>query len=95
MSEELLSNDRGAEKHLTTPGFDPLTSRSLTTSTAYLAIRPLSFPCCNRFHINNKLYFGVSDRDHSKIQNESVKKSLERSKNIQEKRKNCQVKNLH
>ena len=37
-----------------------------------------------------------SNRDHSKMKNESVKKSLEKSKNVlEEKHKNCQAKNLH
>ena len=36
MSEELLSNDRRVEKHLTTTGFEPLPSRSFNSSS----IRP-------------------------------------------------------
>ena len=36
-----------------------------------------------------------SNRDQSKMKNQSVKKSLEKSKNVQEKRKNGQAKNLH
>ena len=34
MSEELLSNDKRVEKHLTPPGFEPLTSRFITICTA-------------------------------------------------------------
>ena len=49
MSEELLSNNRRVEKHLTTPGFEQLTSRSLTRSTAHSAIGLYLFLCYNRF----------------------------------------------
>ena len=40
MSEELLSDDRRVQKHLTAPGFEPLTSRPTARYTYHLAIRP-------------------------------------------------------
>ena len=96
VSEELLSNDRRVEKHLTPPGFVPLTSRFITICTSYCAILPLFLLCYNRLYISNNLYFGV----RAKMKNESVKKLLEKSKTVLEekrkmvKRKIC-IKNQH
>ena len=84
MSEQLLSNDRRVETHFTPPGFQPLTSRLITLCTADCAISPFFLLCCYRVYISNKLYFGVRARDHSKMKNKSVKKSLEKSKNVLE-----------
>ena len=107
MSEELLLNDRrgnliqGLEPRLiflygckTFPplGFQPLTARSSPTLTIHCATNHLPLLCCSRFYISNKLYFGAID--HSKMKSESVKKSLEKSKNVlEEKRKIVQQKN--
>ena len=84
MSEELLSNDRRVQKDLTLPGFEPMTSRLITICNTDCVICPSFLLCCNRLYISNKLYFGVSNRDHSKMTNESVKRSLEKSKNVLE-----------
>ena len=59
-------------------------SNSFTKSTAHSASRPFFLLCCNRFYVGNKLYFEKSNRDHSKMKNESVKKSPEKSKNVPE-----------
>ena len=87
MSEELLSNERLVEKHFTRPGFEPHTSQSITRCTDHSAIRPLFMLYCNRLYNSNKLYFGVRATEISQMQNESLKKSLEKSKNVLEKRK--------
>ena len=96
MSEQLLPNDRRAGKTFDHAGFEPLTSRSLTKSTAHSAIMPFLLLCCNQRFISNKLYFGVRAIEITKMKNESVKKSVEKSKNVlEEKRKNAQATNLH
>ena len=87
MSEELLSNDRREEKHLTPPGFEQLTSRFITICTTDYANWPLFLLYCSQLYISNTLYFGVSNRDHSKMKNKSVKKSLEMTKNVLEKKR--------
>ena len=38
MSEELLSNDRRLQKHLTPPGFETMTSRFITICTTDCAL---------------------------------------------------------
>ena len=83
MSEELLSNYRRVQKHLTPPGLEQLTSRSITRCTTHSSVKPCFFLCCNRLYFSNKLYFG----DHSKMKNESVKKSHEKSKNVLEEKR--------
>ena len=93
MPEQLLSNARRVEKHLTTPGFELLTSQSINKITAHSAIKPLLLLCCNQFYISNKLYC-ESNRDLSKTKNERVKKTLEKSKNVlEDKRKTVKQKN--
>ena len=54
MPEELLSIDRRVEKHLTPPGFEPLTSRFIAIYTTNCAIRPLKFLLCDQVYISNK-----------------------------------------
>ena len=85
MSEELLLNDRrgnsgavaqlnislSVQKQLTTLGFEPWISRSLTRNTPHSAISPCILLCCDQIYFSNKLYFGVRLRDHSKLKNES------------------------
>ena len=64
------------------PGYKTLTSQSTTTRTNHCAANHLPLLCCNPSEALLR-----SNRDHSKMKNESVKKSLEKSKNVQEKRK--------
>ena len=84
---------------LSPPVFEPLTSQSTFTRTNHCTTIHLVLSCCNRFYISSNLYLGALER-HSKMINESVKKSLEKSKNVlAEKRKivkqkNC-IKNTH
>ena len=90
MSEELLSNDRRLEKHLTPPGFESVPSPFIIKCTTDFAIWRLILLCCNLIYIRNK---SESKRDHSKMKNESVKKSLEKSKKVlEEERKTVQRK---
>ena len=64
-------------------GFEPRTSLSLTRSTAHSAIMPFLLLCWIQIYFRSE-----SNRDHSKMKNESVKKSVEKSKNVlEEKRK--------
>ena len=82
MSEELLLNDRRVEQNLTKLcplGYQPLVAM----------LQPIFF------YWQQAVLRGESNRDHSKMKNESVKKSLEKSKNVLEKCKNGQAKNLH
>ena len=90
MSEELLSNDRRVETYFTTPGFAPLTSRSLTRSCAYSAIRPFFLLWCNRFYISNNLYFGVRTIEITQKWRTKSWKSYLRSQRMLEKRKKNQ-----
>ena len=92
MSEELLSNDRRVEKHLTPPGFEPLTTLFITICTADCAIWLLLLLWCNRLYISN---FGVrikslknEERKHEKVTSK-VKECSRR------KAQNGQAKNLH
>ena len=65
--------------------FEPLTSRFATMCTTDCAIWPFLLLCCNQLYNSNK---NESNRDQSKMKKESVKKSLEKSKNVlEEKRK--------
>ena len=82
MSEELLSNDRRVEKHLTPPGFEQLTSRSITRCTDYSSARPLFLLCCNRLYTSNKLARAIEITQ--KWRTKALKKSLEKSKNVLE-----------
>ena len=95
MSDELLSNNRLVEKHSTPPAFEPLTSRSINSCTVHSAIRPLLFHyfyfAAIEFILATK--FSENDRDHSKMKNESVKNSREKSNNVLEAQK-AQAKNL-
>ena len=61
------------QKQLTTPRFEPLTSRSLTRSTAHSG--PFSYAAIDFILVTSF----TSEWDHSKMKNESVKKSLENS----------------
>ena len=94
-SEEMLSNDSRVE-HLTPPGFEPLTYAHHNHMLSALCYFPIILLSCNRLYISNKLYFGVRAIDITqKSKNESVKKSLKKSKYVLEekrnkvKRKNC------
>ena len=81
------------QKKLTTLGFDPCTSRSLTRSTPNSAISPLFLLCWSRFFISNMLYSRVKKWDSTENQNKSLEKSLQNSRNVlQEMRKNGQAK---
>ena len=78
MSEELLSNDRRVKKYLTQTGFEPFPSRLKTICTTNCAFCPLRLHFCNQAYASNQ---SESKRDHSKMMNESVKKSPEQSNN--------------
>ena len=71
-------------KHLTPPGFEPLTSRFITICTTNCPISPIIVLFCNQVYISDK---SESYRDHSKMKNKSVKKSFEKSQNVLEEKR--------
>ena len=73
-------------KTLSPTGFEPLTSRSIANHCAMSHL--ISHTATDYIFISNKLYFEETNRHHSKMKDESVKKSLEKSNNVlEEKRK--------
>ena len=73
-------------------GFKPLTSRSLPRSTAHSLSGLYSHSAAFEI-LKQALLRRERNRDHSKLMNESVKKSPGKSKNVlEEKRKNYQEK---
>ena len=85
MSEELLSNDRRVEKHLTPPVFEQLTSLFITICTADCDLAITVAMLQQTLYQQQASLRSESIRDHSKMKNESVKKSSENSKIFQKK----------
>ena len=65
------------------------------SSTAHSVINPFLLLCCNQFFQHQTLVRSERITYHSKMKNESVKKTLEKSKNFLEDRKNSQATNSH
>ena len=111
MSEELLLNDRrdnliqvmyrkliflyGCKKFFPQRDTNPWPPDPYPAALT-IALCVTMYPNCNRLYISNKLHFGESNRDHSKMMNEIVRKSFEKSKKCsRRKARSCQAKNLH
>ena len=99
MSEELPLNDRRGNliqgplpksifpyrcKNLALNGIQTLAPTIHDQPHQSLRYVSLIFINCDHFYFSNKLYFGERNRDHSKMINESVKNSLEKSRNVLE-----------
>ena len=75
--------------------FEPLCSRSIASRSNHCAMSHLASQTAIDYILATSF---TSERaiDHSKMMNESVKKSLEKSQNVlEENRKNCPAKKLH
>ena len=112
MSEELISNDRAmqfnsgavaqiifslwVQKYFSTPGFEPWTPNPHQNHCPLAYQSLLDARLQSILFQQQALLQSESNRDNSKLKNESVKKSLEKSKNApEENRKSGQAKNLH
>ena len=95
MSEELLSNDRRVVKHPTViRTIDLPLNHHMHLQLCYLSLIVAMLQ--PSLYQQQALLRSESNRGHSKMKNESVKKSLVKSKNVlEEKRKNGQAMNLH